>query len=310
MLRMPGCIAAVLTVLITTSIVSGAPSKAMASVGELSGKVMVQRDAVPSAELKADSEFGSGDLLTLTDGAQVEIKFKNGSLLNIVGPAEIRLIQMDMKATQVALMSGLINVARAGRTPMTILTEYSVSVIVKNATGYAEVVPDSRMRFANRKGEGVSVLFLDEEKQLKAGDLPLLLDLKKLKLPRKPVGPVRGARPNYGTGEFVPSKGQYLLGRRVIRIYPADKVTVEVMSDGGLRVTGANLGENEFARVEVGREAVLYITNGEVVVLDRHGNVNEFTGRTFVERPIDPRAFDWEPVKDAADSSTIRTRSR
>ena len=74
MLRMPGCIAAVLTVLITTSIVSGAPSKAMASVGELSGKVMVQRDGVPSAELKADSEFGSGDLLSLTEGAQVEIK--------------------------------------------------------------------------------------------------------------------------------------------------------------------------------------------------------------------------------------------
>ena len=137
-----------------------------------------------------------------------------------------------------------------------------------------------------------------------------LIDLKKLKLVRKPVQVTTGGHSSHGTGEFLSSRGEYLLDRRVIRVYPPDRVTAERMSDGGLRLTGVGLGENEFARVEVGYEAVLYIGNGEVVVLDGHGNVDEFTGRTFVERPLDPRAFRWEPVKDAADSSTIRTRLR
>jgi len=314
MLRLPGCIAAVLTVLITASIVSGATSKAMGSVSELSGKAFVQRDGVPAVELKASGELGAGDLLTLEEGAEVGIKFVNGAFVNIVGPSEVRLIQLSKKGTRVALISGLINVARSGKVPMAVVTEYAVTLDVVNSTGYAEVVPGKRMRFASRKGDGVTLSFLEEEKPLKAGDLPYLLDLEKLKLVlvRKPLPAVERATAYWGTGEFVESRGQYLLGRRVIRVYPATMVTAEKMSDGGLRLTGSGLGKNEFARVEVGYEAVLYITNGEVVVLDRNGNVNEFTGRTFIERPVtgDMRAFDWEPVKDAADSSTIRTRSR
>ena len=173
MLRLPGCVAAVLIVLFTAGIVSGATSKA--KVGEMVGRAMVQRDQAPAVELNAEAEFGPGDLLTLMPDAQVEIAFDNGSFLNLVGPAEVRLLQFDDKATKVALISGLINVARAAAVPMTVLTEYSVTIDMTDATGYAEVVPGDKMRFASRKGDGVTVMLLDEEKPLKAGDLPFLI---------------------------------------------------------------------------------------------------------------------------------------
>ena len=70
---------------------------------------------------------------------------------------------------------------------------------------------------------------------------------------------------------MLPPRDAYRLGRRVVRIYPKDKVTVEVMSDGGLRIVGAGLGKNEFARVEVGFEAVLYLGEGDRVVIDFEG---------------------------------------
>jgi hypothetical protein len=308
MLRLPGCAAAAFIVILSASVVHAAPAKA--SVGALEGRAMVQRADGPATEVLEGAEFGVGDLITVMQDSRLEVDCGNGSFLSIEEGSEVRLLQLDKKGTQVALISGLINVARSGNVPLTIHTEYSVKLDVVDSTGYAEVVIGDRMKFANRKGEGVTLFLLDEERPLEAGDLPFLIDLKKLDLVRKPVQVATGPHMNFGTGELLSTQGAYLLDRRVIRVYPPDKVTVERMSDGGLRLTGAGLGDNEYVRVEVGYEAVLYLANGEVVVLDKHGNVDEFTGRTFVERPLDPRAFDWEPVKDAADSSTIRTRAR
>ena len=90
----------------------------------------------------------------------------------------------------------------------------------------------------------------------------------------------------------------------------ASAARVERMTDGGLRITGMGLGGNEFARIQVGFEAILYVAEGESVVVDQYGNVDEFTGTAFIDRPFNRRVFDIEPVKDSADSSPIRTRTR
>jgi hypothetical protein len=311
MLRLPGSIAAVLVVCVAVTVASAAPVK----VGELAGRVMIQTGGTEAAtEVSADTVFSEGSLVTCTPDSRLQMAFPNGSLIGIVGPAEVQLVVAQSQAIQVKLISGLINVARARGCRMLIDTEYPVHMIVEASSGYAEVIPGDLMRFANRGGENVVVhLHGEEERPQKAGELPFIIDLKKLKLVRKPVDPLEGGPdgPASSTGEVLESRDVYRLGRRLVRVYPKDKVRVERMTDGGIQITGAGLGNNEFARVEVGFEAVLYIGEGGRVVVDQYGNVDEFTGGvSFIGRPFDRRSFEYEPVKDAADSSPIRTRAR
>jgi hypothetical protein len=310
MRRLPGCIAAALTIL--TVLCVATPAGAATKVAELEGSVMVQSGkAGPANEVGADTTFSSGDVITCTPDSRIQVETESGTLLSIVGPAEVQLQSFGEGNTSVLLVSGLINVARAKGT-MLVRTEYPVSLQITDSTGYAEVVSGDRMRFAALKGDGVVLDLVGEEpKPLAAGDLPYIIDLKKLDLARTPLQPKGSAGgPVSPTGEILPTQGAYRLGQRTIRVYPPDRVRVERMSDGGLKLTGSGLGENEFARIEVGYEAVLYVTQDQYVVVDEYGNVDEFTGTSFITRPIDRRAFDYEPVKDAADSSPIRTRSR
>ena len=312
MLRLPGCTAAVLVLCLALSAAGGAEA---AKVGELAGSVMVQHGGGQAAtEVGADTIFASGDVVTCTPDSRVQLMLTNGSVLSLVGPAEVQLAVIQTNLTKVVLISGLINVARARRGKMVIDTEYPAHMTISNSTGYAEVVPGDLMRFASREGESVVVhLHGEEDRPQKTGELPFIIDLKKLKLVRKPVEVFGGEDidgPASATGEMLPPKDVYRLGKRLVRIYPKDKVTVEMMSDGGLRIVGAGLGENEFARVEVGFEAVLYLGEGDRVVLDQYGHVDEFSGISFLDRPLDRRSFRYAPVKDSADTSPIRTRAR
>lgn len=312
MLRLPGCIAAAFVVFAAVTVASGA---GVAKVGELAGRVMIQTGGAAAAtEVGADTTFASGSVVTCTPDSRLQITYPNGSLIGIVGPAEVQLVVISSGVLRVKLVSGLINVARARGCKMLVDTEYPVHMVVEASSGYAEVIPGDLMRFANRGGESVVVhLHGEEARPQSAGELPFIIDLKKLKLVRKPVetfaeGPSGAATP---TGEMLASKDVYRLGRRLVRVYPKDKVRVERMSDGGIQITGTGLGRNEYARVEVGIEAVLYVGDGGRVVVDQYGNVDEFTGGvSFIGRPLDRRSFDYEPVKDAADSSPIRTRAR
>lgn len=277
---------------------------------------MVQAGGAEAAtEVGADTTIAPGSVVTCTPDSRIQIAFPNGSLIGIVGPAEVQLAVVGDGLIRVKLISGLINVARARGGEMIVDTEYPVHMTASESSGYAEVIPGDLMRFANRGGESVVVHMLGEDDRPQAaGELPFIIDLKKLKLVRKPAetfadgGPDGPANP---TGEMLASKDVYRLGRRLVRVYPKDKVRVERMSDGGIQIVGTGLGKNEFARVEVGIEAVLYIGEGGRVVVDQYGNVDEFTGGvSIIGRPLDRRSFDYEPVKDAADSSPIRTRAR
>jgi hypothetical protein len=310
MFRMHGCIAAALMLLIVTS--PAIAAEKMAKVGELAGSVMVQRpDVGPAGTATADTKFGAGDRVTCMADSSVKITFDNGTILNLVGPAEAVIVSITGKETRICLVTGLINLARARGAKLYLGTEYSVHLTVTESTGYAEVKPGKKMVFSSIKGDGVSLSFLGEDRPLKAGDLPYPINLTKLKLDRTPSVIPGGSKVAVPTSEVImPPSGQYLLGRRVIRIYPRGNVRGQRMSNGGLRLIGVGLGKNEFARIEIGYEAVLYVGEGDHVVLDQFGNVDEFTGTAFLDRPIERRSFEFEPIKDAADSSTIRTRTR
>ena len=310
MFKTPGCIAAVLMLLVVAGPVSAAENTA--KVGEVAGNVLVQRpDVGPAGAVTAETTFGAGDRLTCTADSNVKIAFDNGTLINLVGPAEAILVSITDEETRVSLVTGLVNLARARGAKLYLGTEYSVYLTITESTGYAEVKPGQKMVFSNIMGEGVTLSFLGEDHALKAGDLPYPINLTKLKLDRTPSVTPAAPKTAVPTSDVImPPSGQYLLGRRVIRIYPHGNVRGQRMSNGGLRLIGVGLGKNEFARIEVGYEAVLYVGEGDYVVLDQYGNVDEFTGTAFIDRPIERRSFDFEPIRDAADSSTIRTRTR
>jgi hypothetical protein len=305
MLRLPGCIAAVTFVILAASIVSAADEGA-GKVEDLVGGVMLQRGEGPATEVTSDTTFMPGDVLTCTADSQLKIVQENGTLLNVVGPAEFQIVSMGAGGTTVKLKSGLINVARAKGAPLTIESDYGVRMVVEESTGYAEIFPGDRMRFANRKGESVTVFQPDGERPQKAGELPYIIDLKKLRWKPAPDG--ASSPMAAGSGQLGP--GVYRQGPRIIRVYPPDKVRVEKTPEGGLRFIGAGLGKNQFARVEVGFEAVLFIADGQVVGVDQNGLVDEVTGGVSFMDVAGDEDLDYEPVRDAADLSPVRTRVR
>ena len=290
---------------------TGSDALASGKIASLDGSIMVQGGAADTAAAaEVGTEVKPGQLVTVAADSKVRIAFDDGSELNIVGPAEVRVVSggTGKAPLQILLLGGVINVARAGSDGLNIGTEYPVSLTVASgSTGYAEVMAGDLLRFQSKKGDGVVLSHQGKTTPLVTGDLPKLFNLRRLDLAKNPADPDGDPM---GTGQYLPQRNVYRLGRRTIRIYPHDNARVEKMSDGGLRITGIGLADNEYVRVEVGYEAILYLGAGDMAVLDRAGNVDEYTGTTMIGTPLDRAALEFEVIKDSADQSPLRSRIR
>ena len=297
---------------------AASPATAAGKIESVDGTVMVQGGSAAepadgtAAGVEAGTEVSPGQLLTVAADSKARVSFEDGSEIHVVGPAEIRYVSGGSSGggggLQLLLLSGVINVARGGKNGLQIGTEYPVSLSVgSGATGYAEVMSSELLRFQSKRGDGVVLHHQGKTTPLVTGDLPKLFNLRRLDLTRNPASP--DGEP-MGTGQYLPQSDVYRLGRRTIRIYPQDRARVERMSDGGLRISGVGLAPNEFVRVEVGFEAVLYLGAGDYAVLDRFGNVDEYTGTTMIGTPLERESLEWEVIKDSADQSPLRSRIR
>jgi hypothetical protein len=256
----------------------------------ISGRVTVNK----GARVGPDTQLKQGDSIEVASGARITIAFEDGCQLDVAGPAKLELTEIGEGGRKVKLVSGMITQAFVRGIALGIMTDYGAELVLQNATAAARVAPGDRLTFSRRDGSYLKVYEGTASQDLKTEWS------KSLRAP--------GAKPARKPGAKTATKwARFTLGNRAITYQPASAFTKEDLEGGGTKLT---YNGDDYGRVDIGIGTVLFLGNGESVVLDGTGHVTRFDGVAHVYHPIDEFSWYEEPIENVSDASVAYPRGR
>lgn len=283
--------------LLTLSLVAGAALAAPAETAKpssLDGRVTLNK----STRVGPKTEFKEGDQISVSPGARMTIRLPDGAELDLVGPAQLEILQLHPEGNRVKLVSGYISSAYVKGVALEIQTPYGPSLVLQNSTARARVAPGDKVLFQRIEGSYLKVYENINATSLKSEDLTTTWTKS---LRGSSAAPVEGDDP------LADDSARIKLGERYVTYSPASQFSKEDRAEGVTRLTYNGDG---YGRVDVGIGTVLFVAPGEFVDFDANGDVVGFSGISHIYHPIDEFAFYDEPIENAADASIADPRRR
>ena len=280
----------VLSLVVGAAFAAGAET---ASPSALTGRVTLNK----GSRVGPKTVFNEGDQISVSPGARLTIRLADGAELDLVGPAQLELLQLRADGNRVNLVSGYLSQAYVRGVALEIQTPYGAALVLQNSTARARVAPGDKVLFQRIEGSYLKVYEGAKSENLQSAWTKSLRGAAAAAA--EPDAPLSG------------DKARIKLGARYITYLPASQFSKEDKSDGVTRLTfnGDSAG-NGYGRVDIGIGTVLFLAPGEHVDLDAGGNVVSFNGIAHIYHPINEASFYDEPIENAADASIADPRRR
>jgi hypothetical protein len=259
-----------------------------ASVASVAGRATVERGGDVS-RVNAATVFEAGDVVRVASGSRLTIRFTDAATMALAGPAEVQFLELNPDAHRVMLRSGIVTESYGRGVASEIQTPYDASLVLQNATGFANVRPGDRVVFQKTDGDLAQVYHQGRLQGLSGG----------WNLNVRSGDPATGAVAGMATRTA--NMRRFTLNNREIAFGPPEDFTVVTNADGGVRLT---YNGDDFGVVKVGpHSTIFFLSNGESIEFDANGNVISFNGISHIYHPLTDVIFYDEPVENAADAS-------
>jgi hypothetical protein len=261
-----------------------------AGVASVVGRVTVESGG-ESSRVNAGTRFRAGDVVRVASGSRLSVRFADEATMALVGPAEMQFVEMNPEARRVLLRSGVVSEAYMQGVATEIATPYDGALVLQNATGFARVALGDRVSFQKLDGDLAQVYHQDELQPLDGG---WTLNVRSGDLDSGALASTAGTTRQGNMSRMV-------LGDRQISWGPPEDFKLERMGEK----TKLTYVGDDYGVVKVGpHSTVFFLSNGESITFDEHGNVIQFDGISHIYHPLNNPLPDYdEPVENAADAS-------
>ncbi len=270
-----------------------------------SGTSMLTRGSQTTA-VSSSTQFQEGDVVRVPTDGRLTIEFEDGSTVSTVGPTSLRMGSMDAKGRRIVLASGVVSEAKVKGVALEIQAPnpYDASFVLQNARGFARVNPGDRIVFQKLEGAFAKVWRGGAWTEL--GGEPWMLNLREAAPGRPSAPPAPGTGKALGPGnpqDMGNGASRFVLGERSITYYPASQFTVTALQNGGASMTfhGAS---DAYGVVEVGRDTVFFLADGETVEFNQNGDAERFDGISHMYPLFD------QPIESPAELSPSLSKKR
>jgi len=296
-MRMRAGTVIVLSVLIGAGFALSAARTAELTILEGTGTVVSAATGTETA-LEPGATFGEGDAITLDEGARASVTFEDGAVMDVTGPASLRLTELTEYARTIDLEWGTINQFAVQDVTTGVNTPYDSFVAVQDGTVMVKIdTMDDRDQVTYKLYEGDDAKVVDGRSVLPLGtDRPIVVD----RLRSAGMGPDEGMPGDAGSRVLE-------IGGHTIELIPGNAFAVEPTGTGGTLVT-CTIGGRGFGTVVVDGDSTFYLADGDSIMFDASGNIVKHDGIVHVYAALDIRGIYDEAIADPADSSPIGRR--